>query len=47
MKITKYITIACIVTSLSGCDYLDFDESIGKTLVVLFFFFLFFFVVFS
>ena len=31
MKITKYITIACIVTSLSGCDYLDFDESIGKT----------------
>ena len=31
MKLTKYITIACIVTSLSGCDYLDFDESIGKT----------------
>ena len=31
MKITKYITIACIVTSPSGCDYLDFDESIGKT----------------
>lgn len=30
MKLTKYITIACIVVSFSGCDYLDFDESIGK-----------------
>lgn len=31
MKLTKYITIACMVASMSGCDYLDFDESIGKT----------------
>lgn len=31
MKLTKYITAACIVVSLSGCDYLDFDESVGKT----------------
>ena len=31
MKLIKYITIACTVVSLSGCDYLDFDESVGKT----------------
>lgn len=30
MKLTKYFTIACMMVSLAGCDYLDFDESIGK-----------------
>lgn len=30
MKITKYLAIACIIASLTGCDYLNFDESIGK-----------------
>src|SRR5574344_273762 len=32
MKLFKYIIASiCLSTSLSGCNYLDFDESTGKT----------------
>ncbi len=27
----KYITVIWMLTTLFGCDYLDFDESVGKT----------------
>ena len=29
MKLTKYITTACIAALFTGCDYLDFDETTG------------------
>ena len=31
MKLTKYITTACIAALFTGCDYLDFDETTGMT----------------
>ena len=31
MKLTKYITTACIAALFAGCDYLDFDETTGMT----------------
>lgn len=31
MKLNKILLIACLGCSLSACDYLDFDESTGKT----------------
>jgi hypothetical protein len=29
MKLTKYITTACIAALFTGCDYLDFDEPLS------------------
>lgn len=31
MKLHKVLTIVCMGCSLTACNYLDFDESVGKT----------------
>lgn len=31
LNIKKYMVAACVLLSLNGCDYLDYDETSGKT----------------
>ena len=31
LSIKKYIMAACVLLSLGGCDFLDYDETSGKT----------------
>ena len=31
LNIKKYMVMACALLSLNGCDYLDYNETSGKT----------------